>query len=151
MIETVQKKIIVRDLKKSHLTLLEELEQNCFSDPWPREWFRAVIEAGLLGWGAFNGRILVGYLVAIPEKESLHLANIAIDEEFRRCGIARTMIKRLYEYCRRMSYRTITLEVRESNYPALAFYKNEGFEQTSISRGYYKGIEDALNFKLELI
>lgn len=150
MIGTKSKKIIVRDLKISHLKSLIALEKSCFPDPWPEDWFRTIIKARMIAWGSFQGRTLIGYLIAIPSSKEVHLANIAIEQKYRRHGIACSMIKRLYEYCRRLNHRSITLEVRRSNHSALAFYAKEGFVQTGIAKGYYRGIEDALNFKLEL-
>ena len=38
----------------------------------------------------------------------------------------------------------ITLEVRIDNYPAIKVYKDNGFEQTAIRKGYYKGIDGLL-------
>ena len=38
----------------------------------------------------------------------------------------------------------ITLEVRIDNYPAIKVYEDNGFKQTAIRKGYYKGIDGLL-------
>jgi ribosomal-protein-alanine acetyltransferase len=104
----------------------------------------------MLAWGACSGDVIAGYLVALPSSDQIHLANIAIDASYRRQGIARRLLERLYEYTRRNGQERIILEVRPSNVGAIALYETEGFIQIGIERGYYRGKEDALIYSLEL-
>ncbi len=150
MEKMVNGKIIVRDLSLSHLEEVTAIEERSFPNPWPAYWFISTIRADVLTWGAFSGRKLIGYLIAIPGKDMIHLANIAIDNPYRRQGIARLLMKRLYVYARRHHQSRITLEVRRSNRSAIALYEREGFAQVAVEQGYYRGEEDALIFNLEL-
>ena len=151
MMLTLKKdRIIIRDLSLSHLSAISTIERDCFEDPWPDEWFLALLQTDIIAWGAFRGHHLAGYLVAMPSTDHIHLANIVVSRQYRRQGIARTMVRRLYEYARRHGQNLITLEVRQSNHAAIAFYKEEGFELDRIAEGYYRGKEDALVFNLEL-
>jgi len=143
-------KVTIRDLRLSHLDAITAIEERCFQNPWPVLWFASTIQAGVLTWGAFTGRKLVGYLIAIPSEDVIHLANIAIDGPYQRRGIARSMMKRLYEYARRHLQTRIILEVRRSNESAIALYKAEGFELVDVDKDYYRGEEDALIYCLEL-
>jgi ribosomal-protein-alanine N-acetyltransferase len=142
--------IVFRDLHLSDLPRLCEIERQCFKDPWPREWFRALILSRMLVWGACSGDIIAGYLVALPSSDQIHLANIAIDASYRRQGIARRLLERLNEYARQNGQGRIILEVRPSNISAIALYETEGFHQIGIEPGYYRGVEDALIYSLEL-
>ena len=143
-------KTTIRDLLLRHVDDVLTIERNCFPDPWQEDWFTAMIRTNILTWGCFVGGKLIGFLIAIPSGESIHLANIAIDYPYRRKGIARKMMKRLYTFAHRNGCRSITLEVRESNNSAIDFYKAEGFVKVGVHKGYYMGVEDALQFNLDI-
>jgi [ribosomal protein S18]-alanine N-acetyltransferase len=65
--------------------------------------------------------------------------------EFRRRGIARSLLERLFEVTAADLRRGYTLEVRVSNADAIRLYERLGFEARGIRRGYYTdNREDAL-------
>ncbi|MCS7007541.1 MAG: GNAT family N-acetyltransferase, partial [Thermoleophilia bacterium] len=64
---------------------------------------------------------------------------------YRRRGIARALLERLFEVTDDGSRRGHTLEVRVSNSAAIRLYERLGFERRGIRRGYYTdNREDAL-------
>ena len=76
---------------------------------------------------------VVGFLVvrqAGPDREVL---NFAVDQGYRRRGIARRLMEA--EFARGECKRY--LEVRESNLAAIEFYRNVGFHQSGRRAGYY--------------
>ena len=85
-----------------------------------------VAEAG----GRISG-FLVSRTVAAGESEIL---NLAVQPEYRRCGVARTLMSRFLADHPGLVY----LEVRESNIAALTFYKSIGFKEFATRRGYYE-------------
>ena len=71
--------------------------------------------------------------------------NVAVADDFRRRGIATTLLERLFEVAATDSQRGYTLEVRVSNSPAIRLYERLGFEARGVRRGYYTdNREDAL-------
>ena len=88
-----------------------------------------------------SGRV-VGYLVGRgvpPEMEILHIATAS---EYKRKGIGRAL---LGELCADETVEAVLLEVRASNFPAIALYRKTGFEETGVRRGYYTSpAEDAV-------
>jgi ribosomal-protein-alanine N-acetyltransferase len=65
--------------------------------------------------------------------------------EFRRRGIGRSLLERLFEMTAADPRRGYTLEVRVSNTDAIRLYERLGFEARGIRRGYYTdNREDAL-------
>ena len=62
---------------------------------------------------------------------------IAADPDRRRQGIGGTLLRALQNEAKRRKVSAIFLEVRESNLPARAMYKNAGFTEEGIRRGYY--------------
>jgi ribosomal-protein-alanine N-acetyltransferase len=71
--------------------------------------------------------------------------NVAVATEFRRRGIATTLLQRVFEVTANDPQRGYTLEVRVSNVEAIRLYERLGFEPRGIRRGYYTdNREDAL-------
>ena len=92
---------------------------------------------------------LAGYLIAVRDGDSLHLANLAVNQAYRRKGVGRALVCRLIEEAYGTGYSSIHLEVRQSNEIAIALYRNLGFKTTAIAENYYEGVEDALIMSVE--
>jgi ribosomal-protein-alanine N-acetyltransferase len=70
---------------------------------------------------------------------------VAVAPEYRRRGVATTMLDRLFELTAADGRRGYTLEVRVSNAGAIRLYEQVGFKARGIRRGYYTdNREDAL-------
>ena len=87
---------------------------------------------------------IVGYLVCSRYDTVWHVMNIAVDEPWRRRGVATELLEHLFERADRPGAQ-YTLEVRLSNDPAIALYERFGFHSAGLRRGYYHdNKEDAL-------
>ena len=71
-------------------------------------------------------------------------------EKYRRKNIASKLLDNMVEKCKKNNCKNITLEVRESNIPAISFYEKKGFKKVSIRSNYYKDENGILMIK-ELI
>jgi ribosomal-protein-alanine N-acetyltransferase len=70
--------------------------------------------------------------------------NVAIDDRYRRRGVATALIEHLFSETDRHGER-YTLEVRASNVEAINMYESFGFRSAGIRRRYYHdNNEDAL-------
>lgn len=108
--------------------------------PWSRVWV-ARDEAG-----APRAFMLV-WVVA----DELHILSLATEPEFRRRGIARTLLSYALEYAKSRKVRLLLLEVRRSNASALALYRTFGFSAVGVRPRYYAdNFEDAIEMVLEL-
>ena len=77
------------------------------------------------------------------------LEKIAVDPKYRRQGVAEELLGAFLRFGR-ANLAFITLEVRESNAPAIALYMKHGFAQVGRRRGYYDDPkEDAILMTLE--
>jgi ribosomal-protein-alanine N-acetyltransferase len=114
------------------------IEVEAYAFPWTRGNFIDSIAAGYLtrALQAADGR-LVGYFVAMPGFEEMHLLNLTVGPQFRRQGHARALLAHLYALCRECAATAVWLEVRESNAGARALYLREGFVEAGRRRGYY--------------
>ena len=127
------------------LDAIHRLEVSCFPSPWRRDFF----ESELRGESRFHlvarrGGLLIGYLFAMWFFDEMHVNKIAVAESERRKGVADAMMDRCLEFARDNSVSTISLEVRQSNRGAQAFYEHLDFEPTYVRPRYYPDGEAAV-------
>jgi ribosomal-protein-alanine N-acetyltransferase len=143
---------LIREMRESDLKEVLEIERASFPDPWPYNWFREAIGSRYVCRAAvLDFERLIGYYIAAEEDDRrVHLANIAVDEEYRQQGIASSMIEDLVRIARSKQCGEVYLEVRKSNLEAIKLYYKFGFVLSMVDEGYYNGEEDALILTLEL-
>ena len=142
----------LRDMSVADLFVVADLERRLFSDPWSIESFRGALRSqNQVFLVCDDGGTIAGYcgMLLIPGEGQI--LNVAVDERYRRRGIATEMIHTLIDIGTTNEIFLYTLEVREHNEPALALYKSMGFVPTGRRKGYYKNPdEDAILMDLDL-
>jgi len=137
-----------RKLKLRDLGAIEDIERTSYPTPWSRSMFASELaKPSSICLGAVDAEKeeLVGYLIISRYVDAWHVMNIAIAPEYRRRGIARSLMERLFEVTARDARRGYTLEVRVSNEAAIRLYEELGFKARGVRRGYYTdNREDAL-------
>jgi ribosomal-protein-alanine N-acetyltransferase len=80
---------------------------------------------------------MVGYLICSRYDTVWHVMNVCVDPDFRRRGIASSLLGALFERVgdQRAQY---TLEVRPSNVGAIELYGRLGFRAAGTRRRYYQ-------------
>ena len=136
----------IRALQMRDLGAIDEIERRSYPTPWSRSMFAGELaKPASICLGAFEGQELVGYMIISRYADAWHVMNIAIDEDYRRRGIATQLLNRLFELTSTDDRRGYTLEVRVSNGHAIKLYESLGFVARGIRRGYYTdNREDAL-------
>lgn len=138
--------ILIRDAVSADLDRLEELEALCFSLPWTREQLGSQLpDAMHVFLVADADGTAVGYVGMMHVVDEGYISNVAVAPEYRRRGAADALIAALVDRCAELSLAFATLEVRRSNYPAIALYEKHGFVRVGERRDYYElPREDAL-------
>ena len=78
---------------------------------------------------------VVGFIEFANNVGSIDIYTIAVDENFKRHGIATQLI----DYVKgNYDYETITLEVRSKNDAAIKMYQKNGFEVINTRKKYYE-------------
>jgi len=94
-----------------------------------------------------------GYCCYSLIADEAEIISIAVKEKFRRKKIAERLINFAIEEIKTNGGRSIFLEVRQSNTPAICLYKKAGFKHISERKEYYDcgggRRENALVFKLD--
>lgn len=137
----------------SHLPQVVDIEQRVFATPWTEEMFVQEVR-GFFGSravvAAHRGRV-IGYCIAWFIDSEVHLVNIAVTPSYQSRGIGTILLEHLLEEAAGDDRRTVTLEVRESNAGAQAFYRRFLFQTIGIRKRYYSdNREDALLMALDL-
>ncbi|MEM9490562.1 MAG: ribosomal protein S18-alanine N-acetyltransferase, partial [Myxococcota bacterium] len=125
--------------------------------PWPAKLFLAEIDRDWAHLDVVRPRAGGGIRPIIAfcnywlVRDEVHLLNLATHPEWRRRGVARALMDRLMAFSDHHRCCLVTLEVRRSNEPAQALYRDYGFAAMGIRPRYYAGDgEDAVVMTLDL-
>ena len=129
-----------------HLDALVELERNCFSIPWTRAQLTAELPDERHEFlVAEAGEEVLGYVGMMFVLDEGYISNVAVAPDYRRQGVASALIRALLERAAERELSFVTLEVRESNAPAIALYEGFGFAPVGRRKNYYDAPkEDAI-------
>ncbi len=83
------------------------------------------------------GTTLTGYAVAVRLPFEAELQAILVDDAWRGRGFARRLLAAVVAQARAWGSERLLLEVRAGNAPAIALYRDAGFEDDGVRRGYY--------------
>lgn len=144
--------ITIHPLSKVHISQLAEIEQLCFSDPWSPNAFEYELTNPLSVWlVALDGELVVGYVGSQTVLDESDIMNVATRPEYRRNGISTHLITALISVLKEKKVRSLSLEVRKSNEPAILLYTKLGFLQVGLRPNYYRHPkEDAIIMRKEL-
>ena len=142
------------------LPAIHELERRSQTHPWNVRHF----EAALRGGGsrvsmlrdpkgrALAGRGIEAFCVVQVAADEMHIHNLVVRPESRRRGLGRRLLEDALEWGAGEGVRRVFLEVRQSDWGALALYRAAGFDAVSVRRDYYDSPrEDALVLRRELL
>lgn len=138
-------------MTRQHVAQVAVLEKQCFSAPWSEASVAGELDNPLSVWLVCvdRGKVL-GYVGSQTVLEESDMMNIAVLPEARRAGIGERLILSLIELLKDRGSRSLALEVRASNTPAISLYKKLGFLQVGRRPNYYRGPrEDALILRKE--
>ena len=82
-------------------------------------------------------RDVVGFISGSRHGDNARILMLAVDRPYRGQGIGTALLNRFLFVCKREGLRSVSLEVRTSNYNAIHFYQNRGFQIVSKLERYY--------------
>ena len=139
------------EMKAVHVPQVAALEKLCFADPWSENSVSSELNNDLALWlVAMNDDTVVGYIGSQTVAGETDVMNIAVHPDWRRRGIAQSLIECLVVELKNRGSEALMLEVRASNAPAIALYEKLEFRQVGRRPNYYRNPkEDALILRKE--
>lgn len=120
-----------------------ELAKECFTTPWSENIYRRELDnPQAITFVCRAENRVIGFINCQYVLDELTLNTLAVSEEYRRKGIARTLWKLAAEMVEGVCS-ICYLEVRESNLAARTLYESLGFSQNGYRRRYYQEPEEA--------
>ena len=138
--------VTVREMTSGDLDEVLAIEKTSFPTPWTRAMFTEELFIPLChDLVAICEERIIGYICFSIVIDEVHLRNIAVDDKWKRRGIASKMLSEMICLSSEKGADKVTLEVRESNRGAIALYKKFGYVVKGVRSLYYNDTgEDAL-------
>lgn len=138
--------IDIQKMNETHVGQVAQLEKVCFSTPWSEISLKEELTNNFARFyvALCDGQV-AGYIGAHNIVGEVYITNVAVSPDYRRRGIAETLIKKLVEITFTEGAEFITLEVRKSNESAIKLYTKMGFQIVGERKNFYENPrEDAL-------
>ena len=141
----------ITEMNATHVAQVAELEKICFADPWSEKSVASELDNRWALWlVAVEEERVAGYIGSQTSIDETDVMNVAVHPDFRRGGIAESLIIRLVDELKMRGSHALMLEVRASNTPAIALYEKLGFRQVGCRKNYYRNPkENALILRKE--
>lgn len=125
-----------------HIKEIAALEKLCFSEPWSEETLLESFKSGTRFFVAEENKRVLGYVGISCILDEGYITNVAVFPEHRRRGVGRALINRVFSLARDLGLSFVSLEVRESNIPAITLYEGLGFKQEGKRKRFYRAPEE---------
>lgn len=141
--------IVIRKATNNDFDQVLEIENFCFKEPYRKEDLEYEFNKNPVNeiLVAELDKKVIGFIDYLITFNSSTIMQIAVLQEFRRKGIASSLLKEMENtFPKNIDdvVETITLEVRESNEAAIKLYKANGYEIITTKKQYYKDGENAI-------
>lgn len=139
--------LTIAQMQKKHLQDIADLEKMCFSTPWTYENLAEELnnDTAYFFVALDEDEEVIGYIGVSVVADSCFVNNIAVYPACRRQGVGTALMKIAIMTADARGTDFISLEVRESNFAAIALYQSLGFEEMGRRKNFYRRPqEDAL-------
>ena len=143
---------LIRPASFDDISSSVEIENKTNQMPWSKAQFLSSMEVGHYSVVMHKDCDILGFAIYSPIIPESHLLNIAIDPAYQGKGLGDKLLQQIILQNRTIGVKTISLEVRVSNLPAINLYEKRGFHKDAIRPDYYSGSpkEDALLMSLKV-
>jgi ribosomal-protein-alanine N-acetyltransferase len=135
--------VSVDDMLLSDIPQVHEIERLSFATPWPLHAFEQELRGNRLARyvvarTAVGGRDrVIGFAGVWLMVDEAHITTFGVHPDWRRQGVGRRMLLRLFELSVELRAARMTLEVRVGNAAAQALYQRFGFAIAGTRPRYY--------------
>jgi ribosomal-protein-alanine N-acetyltransferase len=135
-----------RPMRRGDLEQVAQIEARIFPFPWTYGNFADSLAAGYDGWvfeASEGPGGLLGYAILMGVSDEVHLLNLSVNAPVQGLGLGAAILDWLVDDAGSRGARSILLEVRPSNTPALRLYERKGFHRVGLRRRYYPAHDGA--------
>ena len=132
-------------------TAIAALHAASFQRGWGEDEFhRLLIDRAVVAHRAMIGRTMVGFILSRTAAGEAEILSVAIAPAWRGRGFARPLLDLHLRRLAGLGVRAVFLEVDEHNEPACRLYRNAGFSEVGMRKGYYQEGASALVLRRDL-
>jgi ribosomal-protein-alanine N-acetyltransferase len=132
-------------------TAIAALHAASFQRGWGEDEFhRLLIDRAVVAHRAMIGRTMVGFILSRMAAGEAEILSVAIAPAWRGRGFARPLLDLHLRRLAGLGVRAVFLEVDEHNEPACRLYRNAGFSEVGVRKGYYQEGASALVLRRDL-
>lgn len=150
----------VRAMQKDDIDSVYAIELVAHRAPWTRKILSDCVAVG------YDCRVLVikkdnhadvelaSYIICRYHDAICHVLNLCVAPALQRQGYGQLLLQHVIDLPAKPGIESMLLEVRPSNFAALALYQKIGFHQVAVKRGYYRdepNIEDAIVLQKQMV
>lgn len=129
----------IRQMEQADARKAADIELACFSEPWSKAMILEALEGTLdTLWLLEEEARAVGYCCLRSIAGEGEILRIAVLPEKRGLGYGKKLMDRMVGFASSSGMGAVTLEVRESNLPAINLYKTYGFVEEAVRKDYYR-------------
>lgn len=145
----MNKDFIIDAMTVDDLDEVFEIEKVSFPDPWSVDLFKAELQNPhsfnlVVRDNSLSKERVAAYIVYWIAADEMQILDLAVDERFRRHGLARLLIQSALKLAAGDGAVHAFLEVRRGNEAGISLYNALGFADIGERRKYYKDGEDAI-------
>jgi len=152
---------VTRLLSRSEPTMSEARQRDAaaiaalhaasFQRGWGEDEFhRLLIDRAVVAHRAMIGRTMVGFILSRMAAGEAEILSVAVAPAWRGRGFARPLLDLHLRRLAGLGVRAVFLEVDEHNEPACRLYRNAGFSEVGVRKGYYQEGASALVLRRDL-
>jgi ribosomal-protein-alanine N-acetyltransferase len=141
----------ISEARQRDAAAIASLHAASFQRGWGEDEFhRLLIDRAVVAHLATIGRAMVGFILSRMAAGEAEILSVAIAPAWRGRGFARPLLDLHLRRLAGLGVRAVFLEVDENNEPACRLYRNAGFSEVGVRKGYYQEGASALVLRRDL-
>ena len=135
------KKIDIHEMSLKDLENIKDILISDFDDFWNFNILKEELESPNSKYiiAKTNDGEIIGFAGIKIIVDTADIMNIVVKKSWRNQGVGSLLLDNLVSLCKNLSLFSLSLEVNESNLPAINLYKKFGFKQIGLRKNYYMG------------
>ena len=132
------KTVIIEKASSEDIPGITAIENVSFPSTWDESTYIKELthKIAIFLVAKLEGKV-VGFALSWYPANELHILKIAVDESYRKQGIATKLMKHTFDYAKNAGFHFAFLEARRSNIAAQNFYRKLGFSILLVKKNYY--------------